>query len=592
MKQIQTPVLIVGGAGCGLSCSIMLAELGIESWLVERYPTTSPAPKAHYLNPRTMEIFQEYDLAEAVYARGTPMANMSRVGWFTSLGGDGELDRKTIHKMDAFGGNSLREKYEAGSPCRPANYPQLRLEPMLLERAKRNPLSKINYNHELQSFEQDADGVTAIISDRSDGSSYSVRAQYMIGADGGRKVGPDLGVEMRGIPRLFDMVTTHFRADLSRVIDDDSLMIRWFINPEKGGSWGSGVMVALGPDRYDRHSEEWLLHFSFQPDDPAQFDEQSVVPRLRELLRLPDLQPDIIRMNNWQVQGVLADRYREGRIFLAGDAAHRHPPTTGLGLNTAVQDAHNLTWKLAAVLKGQAGPALLDTYESERQPIGEQNVNWAMLTFQNHLVIDAGLGMLPGAPVEMNREAFRMLFSDTRQGAARRQRLNEVIATQRAEFQAQDMESGFSYDSSSAIIPDGAPPPVKSPMGDDYVPVMRPGHRLAHVWLEKGSQRVSTLDLVGRQRFVLLTSGEDAAWRGAVESVSRELGIALELRVIGDGADYRPADGQWASLSGLENGGAILVRPDGHVGWRVARKPASPEDDLRSAFSRILNRAA
>jgi 2,4-dichlorophenol 6-monooxygenase len=436
---------------------------------------------------------------------------------------------------------------------------------------------------------QDADGVTATVLDRQADTTYQVRAKYMIGADGGRMVGPALGIAMDGIERLFDMVTSHFAADLSHVIEDDSLMIRWFINPEKGGSWGSGVMVALGPKRYDRHSEEWLLHFAFQPDDPEQFDEKSVVPRLRELLRLPNLEPKIIRMNNWKVQGVLARRFQEGRVFLAGDAAHRHPPTTGLGLNTAVQDAHNLAWKLAVVLKGQASETLLDSYEAERRPVAASNVNWAMLTFQNHLVIDAGIGLIPGAPVEINREAFRMLFSDTPEGVTRRQRLNEVIRTQRSEFQAHDTELGFHYNS-SAVVADGTPAPQRSPMGDQYHPVARPGHRLPHAWLTRKGERLSTLDLVGRGRFVLLTGSEGSAWRDAAESAATLAGVSLDVIPIGPGADVGDPQGDWARLRGTGNAGAILVRPDGHVGWRSVDLAERSSERLTTVLLSILGR--
>jgi 2,4-dichlorophenol 6-monooxygenase len=587
MTVIETPVLIVGGAGCGLSSAIFLARLGIETWLVERHPTTSPAPKAHYLNQRTMEIFREEGLAERIYDLSTPAANMSRVGWYTSLGGDGELDRKTIHLMDAFGGNSLRETYERDSACRAANYPQLRLEPLLLDHARTLPVAHLNYNHELQSFTQDADGVTATILDRKAGTPYQVRATYMLGCDGGRMIGPALGIAMDGIDRLFDMVTCHFGADLSHVIEDDSPMIRWFINPEKGGSWGSGVMVALGPKHYDRQSEEWLLHFAFQPDDPGQFDAESVVPRLKELLRLPDLDPKIIRMNNWKVQGVLARHFRAGRIFLAGDAAHRHPPTTGLGLNTAIQDAHNLAWKLAAVFKGVASAQLLDSYEAERRPVASRNVNWAMLTFQNHLVIDAGIGLIAGAPVEINREAFRVLFSDTPEGVTRRQRLSEVIRTQRAEFQAHDVEIGFHYDS-AAVVPDGSGPPPPSPMGDHYEPVTRPGHRLPHVWVTREGKAFSTHDLVGRGRFVLLTAPENHVWRQAAAELAPE--VRPGIISIGSGGDYDDPDGAWRRLRGTEGDGAILVRPDGHVGWRGVKGDVATVSGLSNALDTILGR--
>lgn len=581
MKEISTDVLIVGGAGSGLSMAIFLNRLGISSWLVERHPATSPAPKAHYYNQRTMEILREEGIAALIYELGTPAENMARVGWYTSLGGDGELDRKTIYLMDAFGGFSLAETYERDSPCRAANYPQLRLEPLLLEHARTSPHARLHYHHELQSFNQDADGVTAQVLDRDGGEAYEVRAKYLIGADGGRKIGPALGVEMDGIPRLFDMVTVHFAADLSRYLDDDSPMIRWFLSPDKGGSWGSGVMVALGPERYDRHSAEWLFHFAFLPDDPAQFDAESVVPRLRDLLKLPELEPRIIRMNDWKVQGVLARRYREGRVFLVGDAAHRHPPTTGLGLNSAIQDTHNLAWKLAAVIKGKADPSLLDSYEAERRPVGARNVNWALLTFQNHLVIDAGIGLIPGAPVEVNREAFRFLFSDTPEGATRRQRLHEVIQSQRTEFQAHDIEIGFAYENSPAIIPDGSAAPVKSAMGDEHIPVTRPGHRLPHAWVTRSGETLSTLDLVGRGRFVLLTSCRSLVWQKAAKAAT---GAKIDVVAIGPGLDCEDPSGRWAALRGTEPDGAILVRPDGHVAWRAQDSDRSVE------LSRVMQR--
>lgn len=587
MKLIETPVLIVGGAGGGLSASIFLGRLGIESWVVERHPATSPAPKAHYLNQRTMEILREEGLADHIYARSTPAENMGRVGWYTSLGGDGELDRKRIGIIDAFGGFSLSEAYEADSPFRAANFAQMYVEPLLLEQTKKYPQITFNFHEELKSFEQDADGVTAIIENRGTGETYQVRAKYMIAADGGRMVGPSLGIEMDGLDRLIDMVTCWFAADLSEYIDDDSVMIRWFTNPEKGGSWGSGVMVALGPEKFGRNSQEWLFHFAFQPDDPAQFDENSVVPRLQELLRLPDLEPRIIRMNNWKVQGVLAREYRRSRVFLVGDAAHRHPPTTGLGLNTAIQDTHNLAWKIAAVLKGEAADPLLDSYEAERRPVAANNVNWAMLTFQNHLTIDSAIGQIPGAPVEVNREAFRNLFSDTPLGVARRQMVQEVIHTQRGEFQAHDIEIGFYY-ADGAVIPDGTEPPLRGALGDLHTPTMRPGHRIAHAWLKRGKETVSTLDLAGLDHFTIFVNGPANGWETAIASASEAAGVDIRLVTVGADGEWQSDDGRWDAVSGLEAGGALVVRPDQHVAWRAAQSVASPAEALSNVLAKVL----
>jgi 2,4-dichlorophenol 6-monooxygenase len=527
-----------------------------------------------------MELFREIGFADAVYEQGAPLENMRRVGWYTSLGGSGPLDRRTIALMDAFGGGSLQADYEKNSPCRATNYPQLRLEPLMCDHATRLPHADLHYHHELVSFSQDEDGVLATILNRGSGTTYQVRAQYMIAADGGKKVGPDLGIAMEGAPRIIDMMSAHIEANLAPWIDDDTPMIRWYNNPDQvGGTWGSGVMVAMGPESYDRNSKEWLVHFAFQPGDPQQFDQDSIIPRLRTLFKLPDLEMRVLRMNNWQVQGVLAEKFRDGRIFLLGDAAHRHPPTTGLGLNSAIADAHNLAWKLAGVLQGRASDALLDSYEDERRAVTGDNVAWALFTFQNHLAIDAGIGLIPGAPMEMNKGAFELLFSDTPIGAARRQRLAEIIATQRIEFQAQRIELGYHY-TSGAVIPDGAEPPVESPMGNEYIQTARPGHRFPHFWVLRGGERISSLDLLGKGGFTLFVGEPAAEW-------SALAGPNLRVAQFGPGG-LQSAEADWLDLCGLEPGGMVLVRPDGHVGWRSRTRPANAAGAARDALQAIL----
>lgn len=233
-----------------------------------------------------MEILREHGIADTVYARGTPLENMNCVVWMTSLGGDGPLDRRTIYRMDAFGGGAYRETYKADSPTRSANLPLIRLEPVLREFAEKSPLASVRFSHELIRFEQDASGVTSLVRDLKSGEEFQVRSQYLVGADRGRTIGPALGIELQGPTDLIDMVSTHFSADLSQAIDDDAPLIRWFINPEGGGGWGSGAMVAMGPTHFDRRSEEWVFHFAFRPGDPD-FDENAIVPRIRELLKLP-----------------------------------------------------------------------------------------------------------------------------------------------------------------------------------------------------------------------------------------------------------------------------------------------------------------
>jgi len=562
---LEVPVLVVGGGGCGLTASILLSDLGVEHLLVERHAGTSILPKAHYLNQRTMEILRQHGLAERLYAVGTPMANMGKVRWRTTLGGDGPLDARTFHEMDAFGGGALAADYAQDSPGPSSNYPQIRLEPLLKDEAERRGPGRVRFHHALTALSQDADGVSAEVLDRDSGRRLTIRARYAIAADGGKTVGPLLGVRLDGPTDLGRIVSSHITADLSAWWDD-ACLITWFINPEYEGVFGSGAMVPMGPT-WGRHSEEWVVHFGFPPGQATPFDEAGVVPHLRDLLKLPDLDMTVHKVSNWQLDAVLADRYRVGRVFLAGDAAHRHPPTTGLGLNTAVQDAHNLAWKLALVLRGGAHPRLLDSYEAERRPIGMRNVDWAMFTALNHGVLDAGMGFSPLQTPALRHANFEAFFADTPMGATRRARAAEVFATQRTEFQAHDLEIGYAY-TSGALCADGSAPPARDPLGKQYVATTRPGHRLPHAWLAHAGARVSTLDLAGASRqFVLLTGAGGSAWHGAATRAFAARGVPLRLVTV-DGRDHLDAEGRWQALCGIGDGGALLVRPDNHVAWR------------------------
>jgi 2,4-dichlorophenol 6-monooxygenase len=225
-------------------------------------------------------------------------------------------------------------------------------------------------------------------------AQVTYRAQYVAAAEGGKGiVVPKIGAVLEGPTDLADVVSVHFEADLSQYWDERTLIAN-FINPDGETFLGSGTVVCMGPT-FGRYSENWTIHFGYRVDDPARFSETQehlLVPRIRELLKIPDLNLKIRAVSHWVVERVLANKYREGRIFIAGDAAHRRksgdilsnhrtddslgPPTTGLGLNTSIEDAFNLSWKLAQVIKGVASPKLLDTYEQERRLVGKRNCDW------------------------------------------------------------------------------------------------------------------------------------------------------------------------------------------------------------------------
>jgi len=586
MKQIDIPVLIVGGGGCGLTASLFLSRQGVRSLLVERHPAPGRLPKARYISQRTMELLRQTGVDGEVYRRSMPLAHISHIRWCTSLAGDAPLDRRTFFRIESFGGGSLTH-YARDSPCESTLYPQVRMEPLLRDLAAAREQAQVLYNHQLLSFEQDADGVTALVQDRASGETLQVRARYMVGADGGKTVGPALGATMSGQTDLAHMVTVYFRADLSQYWDDDHAMTTWFVNPD-GGSWASGVLGQLGPTRFGRHSEEWMFHFSFRPDDPSRFEEASLLPRMRELLKIPDLAPDIIGIGHWTVEGVLVDRYRFGRVLLAGDAAHRHPPTTGLGLNSAIQDAHNLAWKLAAVVQGQAHDSLLDSYEAERRPVAAANIQWALMTFQNHQLTDAGIGLVRGN-AELSQANFHRFFANDAEGRTRRARLAQIMQVQRMEWQAHDIELGYHYEL-GAVVPDGTPAPERDPLGQTYVPTTRPGHRLPHAWLEREGRRLSTLDLVQPGRFALLVDRAGTRWTEAARALATAEGLPLDVVEIGDGAATCDTDRQWRHLREVSADGAILVRPDQHVAWRARGAQDDPAAVLQAVFARLLRR--
>jgi 2,4-dichlorophenol 6-monooxygenase len=582
MEAIEVPVLIVGGGGCGLSASVFLSDHGVGHLLVERHAGTSTMPKAHYLNQRTMEIYRQHGLDEEVVDLGAPLEKFGKVRWQTSFAGDGELDARVIHEMDAFGGGALRETYAAAGPVLPSKLPQHRLEPILRRHAEQRNPGRILFGHELDAFSDQGDRVVAEVRDVETGEVTTVAARYMIAADGGRTVGSALGVEMEGLPGSVRVTTVYFSADLSRWWRDGTL-ITHLLNPYDPDL--SSNLIEMGPT-WGKHCEQWGLHFA---TGPVRYDEQTIVPRIRELLGVPDLELTLHDVTYWTQETLLAARYRHGRVLLAGDAAHRQPPAVGLGLNTGIQDAHNLAWKLAAVLSGRADESLVDTYETERRAIGRHNVDWAISAAHHHQVILDAIGLGPHIPPERRVPRISAYFDPSPLGAATRARMLEIFGTHRGGCQAHDVEIGFAYED-GAVVVDGSPPPPRTPLRDVFQPTTRPGHVLPHVWLERDGRRRSTHDLVGSATsFVLLTGPEGTPWCEAAAEVAEKFSIPIVTVRIGTGAEFADVDGGWEAVRQITDDGAILVRPDNHVAWRSTSGSDNPAGVLATAFSRVLD---
>ncbi|MEJ2870760.1 FAD-dependent monooxygenase [Actinomycetospora sp. OC33-EN08] len=597
MRETHTPVLIVGGGGGGLTASMLLSHLGVPSLLISRHAGTSILPKAHVLNQRTMEIFTELGVAPEVFRRSTPAENMKATGWYAGVSGSHDGYGRRLGGLEVWGGGYTDPDFIAASPCRTANLPQIRLEPVLKAHAESYSAATICFHHELLELTQDADGVTAVVLDRDSDERYTVRSRYVIGADGGRTVGELIGLGMSGQTNLMRMVSTHLSADLSAHLSDPDVLIRWLVNPDFGGSWASGILVAMGPDHWGTESEEWVFHLSFAVDDPDADDPAKILERIRAALGIPDFEPIIHHISPWIMEGVLADSFRRGRVFLLGDAAHRHPPTGGLGLNSAVHDAYNLAWKLAAVLNGQAGEALLETYEAERRPVDGANVDAAVKAAMNHFTIDAALELSPEKTPEQNWGEVRPLWEDLPDSERKRHALNCAIGSQTIEFRHHNVEFGYTYDAaaSTAVVDDGSDPYVPLDPVRLYEPSTKPGHPLPHAWVERGGERLALGSLVEGGHFLLLAGENGQAWVEAAGKLAAETGLALRAGRVGmldaehpdiDLVDVRCA---WLKNRGVSADGAVLVRPDRYVGFRSAGSVEDPLAALTAAVAQILS---
>jgi 2,4-dichlorophenol 6-monooxygenase len=588
MPGIEVPVLIVGGGGGGLSASMMLSSLGVDSLLVSSLSHTSVLPKAHVLNQRTMEIFTEVGVAPEIYQRSTPAENMKATAWYAGLAGAHEGYGRELGRLEVWGGGYTDPDFIAASPCRTCNLPQIRLEPVLRDHAERLNPGKIRFHHELTGLTHDADGVTATIHDKDADTEYTVRSRFLIAADGGRTVGKLLGIGMTGPRDIMNMVSVHMTADLSPWAKDDDVLIRWLVNPDFGGSWASGVLVPMGPSHWGPNSEEWVFHLQYATDDPEAMQPEKVLARMQTTLGIPDFDPEIHKISTWVMEGVIADQFRQGSVFILGDAAHRHPPTGGLGLNSAIHDAYNLCWKLALVLGGKAGDALLDSYEAERKPVDQANIDSAIASAMNHYTIDQALALSPEKSAEENWDELTPLWTDRPGSAEKKHALNKAIGSQTMEFRHHNVEFGYTY-SSSAVVEDGSPEYVPLDPVRLYEPSTKPGHPMPHAFVERENERIPLGALVHGGHFLVIAGEDGHDWVEAAKKLAAENDLPIKSMTVGildcEYVDVRVA---WLKNRGISSKGAVIIRPDRFVAYRSVDEVDDPRAALSSAFGQIL----
>jgi 2-polyprenyl-6-methoxyphenol hydroxylase-like FAD-dependent oxidoreductase len=544
----DVPVLIVGGSLVGLSTALFLRWHGIDSLTVERHSGTAIHPRAGHFHLRTTEILRSVGLEDTVRRKSEEQ--------YQPDGG--------INNVESLAGKEIANYFpnlnaDVGefSPTVRLFINQDALEPILRTRAE-ELRTRLAYSTECTSLEQDANGVTAMLRNRESGAESAVRARYVVAADGNRSPARErLGIGMHGHGLLSNSITIYFHAeaDLEPLLRDRNQGVHYVTNPlmrgffrlDRKGSAGFLVVNLVG----DTSRPEVVAAYPSAPwaNVADGITEQRALELLRAAIGVPGFPVAIKDIVSWRAVADNAQRYQDGRVFLAGDAAHVVPPNGGFGGNTGIQDAHNLAWKLALVLTGVAGPELLRTYEAERHPIGALTVEQAYTRY-----------VLRVAPY-LGTENTQPLVDDF------------------------SMEIGYRYNSDAVIVESNGGHPLHEHPRESSG---RPGSRAPHVFLDRLGARISTLDLFGKN-FVLLAGADGGRWCAAAPGSAERMGLRLDAYQVGGAELADPAD-RFPGAYGISASGAVVVRPDGFVAWRAPDAAGASEEAVRQVLRSLLCR--
>jgi len=523
-STLETPILIVGGGPVGLALASDLGLRGTSCLLIEQGEGLPDHPRATALNSRSMEFMRRWGIAEAVHAAGTPDDFPHTALYCTSFTGY-EIAR--IERPSHGGREPIKQ-----SPERPQRCNQLFLDPILTRLAKTFEHVELRSRCYLESVSEAGDHVIATVHDRANDRRFQIAARYLVDCSGGRSViRPALGIEMSGSPYVGYFLSIFVRApDLWNHHAMGKAALVTFVDAK--GLWRNLINLD--------GRELYRLGVTGKPyyDAPDQVDAEAF---FREAVG-KDVPHEILSVRRWLARNVVADRYRHGRIFLAGDAAHLNHPAAGLGLNTGLGDAVDLGWKLSATLAGWGGARLLDSYEPERRPVGLRNIGHADVSHSS----------------ERQQATHPEIAMDTAAGAEARRRMGEdLLRIQTRRVITDGLALGYQYAPSPIVCDDGATPPSSSTV--EYRPTTFPGSRAPHAWLANGR---STLDLFGNG-FTLLRLGSSAPRPLTMERAFAQRGVPLSSIGIADPA-----------IATLYERALVLVRPDGHVAWRGDKEPA------------------
>jgi 2-polyprenyl-6-methoxyphenol hydroxylase-like FAD-dependent oxidoreductase len=516
------PVLIAGGGPVGMTVALELGRRGIRCMLIERNETTTKHPKMDITNARSMELFRRMGIIPELRAAAVAPSHPFDVSWITSFAGH-ELHRFRYANVDEAYAR-IRQHNDGTQPLEaPMRVSQVEIEPVLKRAVDRHPLIDVRFGMQLVDVAQDADGTTATLRRKSDGGTETVRAQYLVGSDGGgSQVRRCLGIGLSGQPNVMQRFMTHFKSDARELLQ------RW------GYAWhyqsAHGTLIA------QNDHDTWTLHTRFPESAEAQPDPAALIRKFVG----KDIEHQVMVANPWVPHLVVADSYGHGRILIAGDSAHQYIPTGGYGMNTGIGDACDVAWKLAAMLSGFGGPGLIESYEAERRPIGLRNRDGS----GRHNQVRVQIGKL----YEQNLEA-----PGAEGEAARAHASEQIRQIGNAENESFGIEFGYVYADSPIVVAESRNP--RAPTDTlNYVPSTMPGARLPSVYLADGS---ALFDHLG-DWFALLVVGKNDDAAAAFQAAAKQRGMPLKIVPI-----------EQTELLSIYEAPLILVRPDQHVAWRA-----------------------
>lgn len=575
--EFEVDVLVVGSGPAGATAALALATYGVRVHVVSQWNWLANTPRAHIVNQRAMEVFRDLGIEAQLEKYATPWHMMGDMVFATSLAG------REVARLRAWGsGEERTSDYQTASPCRMSDIPQALMEPVLVRNAAERRAS-FSFNTKYLDHVELDDGVLVRVQDRLSSREYSIKAKYLIGADGARAlIAKQIGLPVVGNSGRDAFTYVHFECDLSRFTAHRPSMLYWLISEgNASGEIGMGLLRAVKPWNV------WIAGWGIEPGKPAtDLSKSQIEERIKALIGDRDLKVKVTGQSVWYVNEEYAQAYSAGRVFCMGDAVHRHPPSSGLGSNTCVQDAFNLAWKLAYVLQGHARPALLDSYSIERAPIGKAVVEKANRSRRDYAALKEVLWPQDGE--RTLADVLVCLEGNDAASLTARQKLMAALEIKNREFNAHGVEMNIRYVSAAVLCDDAER--IDTSELDELVALRStvPGGKLPHAWLiDDEGRKISTLDIVGKGRFTLLSGPSGRTWVQAASELDADF---LDVKLIGC-TPYQDPYFSWAKTKDIADGGAILVRPDGVIAWRYSDEVsgvAEAKNQLVAALSTIL----